>query len=361
MERRKKVFFTVGSLNQTTQMIQIANSMPDYDCYFSQFYSDSPITRFIDWMGWLDWTIMGGKIRENSENLLKENGYKLDYRGEELGNKYDLSILCTDLIVPKAAKKSGKVIWIQEGMIDPVTVWSKVVKFLKLPRAFTMGTSLNGSSNLCDVYCCASNGYADFFEKMGTDRKKLIVTGIPNYDNLIRFKDNDFPHKDYVMVATSDIRETKKKEDRVGFIKKCVKIANGRQLLFKLHPNENEVRAREEIRLNAPENTLVFASGDTNEMVANSVELITQYSTVVYVGMAFGIPIHSFFDVKELRRLMPDQNGGTSAQKIAHIANAFMEFEGDKKHFMAHYKAWCDKESVALQQGKNPILQCPKC
>ncbi|WP_198175186.1 hypothetical protein [Spirosoma telluris] len=92
------------------------------------------------------------------------------------------------------------------------------------------------------------------------------------------------------MVATSDIRETFRIDDRPAFIRKAVEQAKGRQLLFKLHPNEILERAEAEIRQHAPADTLVFQQGNTNEMIANCSELITQYSTVVYVGMALGSP-----------------------------------------------------------------------
>jgi hypothetical protein len=172
---------------------------------------------------------------------------------------------------------------------------------------------------------------------MGTQRSKLFVTGMPNYDNIKQHLRNNFPHHDYVMVATSDIRETFRTEDRAAFLKECVKIADGRQLLFKLHPNELVERATAEIREHTPANSLVYTSGNTNDMIANSVELITQYSTVVYVGMALGRPVHSYFDKNELKRLSPIQNAGTSAQNIANICRDFLAFEGNKKDFAKQY------------------------
>ncbi len=43
-------------------------------------------------------------------------------------------------------------------------------------------------------------------------------------------------YHNFVLVATSDMRETYKYENRKKFIKKAYKIADGRQLIFKLHP-----------------------------------------------------------------------------------------------------------------------------
>jgi hypothetical protein len=59
---------------------------------------------------------------------------------------------------------------------------------------------------------------------MGTNADKLVVTGIPNYDNAKQFLKNDFPFRDYVMVATTDMRETFRFENRPAFIKQSVKL-----------------------------------------------------------------------------------------------------------------------------------------
>ena len=168
---------------------------------------------------------------------------------------------------------------------------------------------------------------------MGTASSKIVVTGIPNYDNAAALLDNDFPHRGYVMVATSDIRETMRNEDRPAFIQECVRIAGGRQLIFKLHPNEDRERAIAEIRQGAPM-AMIYTEGTTEEMIANCEELITQYSTVVYIGIALGKKVHSYFDVDQLKRLAPIQNGGTSAAAIANLCRRYIEFKGPKDEFL---------------------------
>ncbi len=332
---RKKILFIVGSPNQTTQMHQIASYLTEYDCWFSQFFAESKI---IDWFvkkGKADFSILGGQFREKSEKYLQENNLQIDYKAEK--NKYDLVLLCTDMIVPKTLRKT-KTIWVQEGMIDTYTLLSKIVKSLGLPTYLSVGTSLNGTSNIADIYCCASNGYKNTLAKRGTDRRKLITTGIPNFDNARQFLQNDFPFKNYVLVATSDIRECMRNDNRVAFIQNCVKIANGRRLIFKLHPNEKYERACQEILKNTPANTLIYQDGNTNEMIANCDELITQYSSVVYVGIALGKKVHSYFNINELHKLSPIQNSGTSAQNIAIICKNFIEFEGPKNEFLVQFK-----------------------
>jgi len=138
---------------------------------------------------------------------------------------------------------------------------------------------------------------------------------MPNFDNCERFLANDFPHSNYVLACTSDARETLKLEDRRGFIRKCLQIAGDRPLFFKLHPNENAVRAASEIKTWAP-GARIFATGPTEQMVANCDVLITQFSSVVFVGLALGKEVHSYHPLEMLKRLMPVQNG-CAASNIA--------------------------------------------
>ena len=136
--------------------------------------------------------------------------------------------------------------------------------------------------------------------------------------------DNNFPHRNYVLVCTSDARETYKFENRKKFIKKVMKIADGKQVIFKLHPNENVPRATREINKWAP-GALVYSVGNTNHMIANCDTLITKFSTVVYVGLALDKEVYSEFPLEELKELTPIQNGGKSAMNIADVCRSLLE------------------------------------
>ncbi len=325
MSRKKKILFLVGSPNQTTQMHQIANHLQnEYECWFTQFFPDSLLEKWALRAGLLENTIMSGKFKEKADRYLAEHNLPVDYMGQR--NHYELAVLCSDLIVPRRLRNI-KTVWVQEGMTDPVNFMTRVVQKVRImPRYLTLNTSLNGASNLCDIYCVASDGYKEHFARMGTDPNKIVVTGMPNYDNLHRYLDNDFPYRNYVLVVTSDIRETLRYENRPAFLRECVRIAAGRPLIFKLHPNENAERAIREIREVVGPEALVFTDGDPYAMIANCTELICQYSTLVYVGIVLGKKVHSYFDVEHLRRLAPLQNGGTSAARIADICRRYIAF-----------------------------------
>ena len=331
--QRKKVLFLIGSPNQTTQMHQVASELTDHDCFFSQLYTENKLNCLVQKMGLLNTTILGGEFKRKGDAYLAEHNLANDYAGKVFNNKYDMAVFCSDLIItPKL--RHLKTVWVQEGMTDPLTNWAKFINKMNLPGYLAMNTSLNGGTNICDVYCAASTGYKEQFTKLGTKASKIAVTGIPNYDNVREFLNNDFPYRDYVLVATSDIRETFNKDSREEFLANCVKIANGRQLIFKLHPNEEKERAVAEIKRIAPASALIYTDGNTSHMVANCQELITQYSTVVYIGISLGKKVHSYFDIEKLKSLTPLQNGGTSAAAIAEICRNYLAFKGKKGEFV---------------------------
>lgn len=338
MKPTRKALFILGSPNQTSQMFQIYQELKgDFEGYFTQFFPHSALEKFAVRIGLLENTIIDGRFKKKSEDFVREHNLNYDYGGAAHMGQYDIVFMCTDAIYPEVARRS-KSIFIQEGMVDPLDTWSKWVKKMGLPAYFTGTTSLNGSMNGPDVYCVASEGYKERFASLGTDPGKIAVTGIPNFDNCNAFLNNSFPYKDYVLVCTTDMRETFRRENRPEFIRQCVKIAAGRPMIFKLHPNEIWDRAYREITSMCPENTLVFQSGDTNHMIANCAELITQYSTVVYVGLALGKPVHSYFELEELKRLQPIQTGGKSAAQIADLARHFADFNGSGPEFLQQYR-----------------------
>jgi len=314
----RKILFICGSLNQTTMMHKISQHFPDDQCYFTPYYSDG-FLKLLTNSNMLDFSILGGQFRQRTFSYLTQHYLKIDCEGTD--NDYDLVYTCSDLIVPKNVRNK-KLILVQEGMTDPENLMYYLVKNLKLPR-WMASTSVTGLSHAYDKFCVASDGYRNIFIRKGVDPKKIEVTGIPNFDNCREFLDNDFPYKNYVLVATSDSRETFKYENRKKFIERAKEIAARKQLIFKLHPNENIKRAIAEINLYAP-GSLIFSSGNTSHMIANCDTLITRYSSVVYIGLALGKKVYSEFNVEQLEKLVPIQNNGTSAQTIADIGRSLL-------------------------------------
>lgn len=324
---KKKILFIGGSVNQTTMMHKISKHLCNsYDCYFTPFYTDG-FLEVVRKTGFLDFTILGGKFRKNTEEYLSENNLAVDYRGET--NNYDLVFTGSDLIVPKNIR-TKKIILVQEGMTDPENLVYYIVKYLKLPRYFA-STSTNGLSDMYDFFCVASEGYKDFFINKGVKESKVVVTGIPNFDNAEEFYKNNFELKNYVLVATSDARETFKYENRKAFIKEAIKIADGRQLIFKLHPNEKVDRAKKEIKEIIPE-AIVYSDYNINHLIANCSVLVTKYSSVVYIGLALGKEVYSYFDIEVLKRMTPLQNSGTSSEKIALLGRNLLEGKIEMRH-----------------------------
>jgi len=308
------ILFICGSLNQTTQMHAIArNLMKDNDCYFTPYYGDG-IVNLVARMGWLNFTVLGGRHKHETELYFAKHNLQVDLRGE--ARPYDLVVTCSDLLIQKNIRNK-RVVLVQEGITEPESIMFHLVKWLKLPR-YLANTATNGLSNEFDIFCVASKGYADLFARKGVHERKIVVTGIPNFDNVKTARDNNFQFHGHVLVATSPLRETFRFDDRRAFIRKCSAITGERMLIFKLHPLENVERAVREIHEYAP-GALVFAYGDINQMIANAEVVITQQSTCTYVALALGKEVHTNLNIKELKKLLPIQNGGVSAEYIARI------------------------------------------
>jgi hypothetical protein len=320
---KNKILFIGGSLNQTTMMHQISQHFGDDECFFTPYYADGTID-FMAQKGWLNFTVLAGRFREQTENYLRTHHLNIDYKGE--ARHYDLVFTCQDLIVPKNIR-TKKLVLVQEGMTEPENLVYHLVRLMRLPR-WLANTSTTGLSHAYDLFFVASEGYRELFISKGVNPSKIRVTGIPNFDNAVHYLNNDFPHHHYVLAATSDRRETLNFEDRRKFIRKVIKIANGRQVIFKLHPNEKWTRATREINKYAP-GALVYTDININHLIANCDVLVTIYSSVVYIGMALGKEVYSDFSIDNLKKLTPIQNGSTSALQIARITKE--ELLSDKK------------------------------
>jgi hypothetical protein len=321
--RRKRILLICGSHNQTTMMHEVGTHLGQHHCAYSSYYSDG-LLRWFSQRGYLDTTVLGVQHRARANEYLRRHRLTVDEGGKQ-GN-YDLVVTCSDLLVQRNVRGKPLVL-VQEGMTDPENLTYHLVRALGLPR-WLASTSTTGLSLAYSKFCVASAGYREFFQAKGIPEGRLVVTGIPNFDNCASFLRNDFPHRGYVLVATSDTRETFKRDDRRRFFSWVEGIARGRPLLFKLHPNENAARSTSEIQSRFSD-ALVLASGNTNHMIANCEALVTQYSSVVYVGLALGKECHSYFDLAELKRLLPWQNGGSSGRNIASVCASMLREQED--------------------------------
>jgi hypothetical protein len=314
----RRILFICGSLNQTTMLHKIANELAEHEAYFTPFYADGFLRRAAE-IGLLDFTTLGGRPRRQTEAYLAEHGLRTDVRGE--ARDYALVVTGTDLVVPRNVRGRPLVL-VQEGMMDPEDWRYSAVRSLGLPR-YLANTSMTGLSHAYETFCVASPGYRDLFAGKGVPAEKMVVTGIPNFDDAESFRQNSFPHRGFVLAATSCLRETLKAENRRAFLLWSLRIADGRPLIVKLHPNERVERATREVH-RLTKDALVLAEGNTNHMIANCEVLVTRYSSVVYVALALGKEVHADMDIHTLRRLMPVQNGGRSAHNIAQICRRFL-------------------------------------
>jgi hypothetical protein len=270
----------------------------------------------------LEFTIIGDKLAGRCRRYLEDHRLPIDYQGKK--RPYDLVVTCSDVYLQKNIR-DNRIVLVQEGITDPETFAFQLVTRFRFLPLWLAGTAATGLSDAYRKFCVASEGYRDFFIRKGARADKIVVTGIPNFDDCGRYRANNFPHSHYVLVCTSPLREVFRGEDRKAFIRKAVDIAAGRRLIFKLHPIENVKRATREISRYAP-GAMVFATGSAEEMIANCDVLVTRYSTTALVGLALSKETHSDFDMDELRRLMPLQNG-TAALNIANVCRRVLDEE----------------------------------
>ncbi len=236
---RKRIFFICGSMNQTTQMHQISKHLSDYEHSFSPYYCHG-FDEILRRLGLIEFTIAGNKVVGLSRTYLQNHGLLIDYQGKN--GPYDLVVTCSDVYLQRNIR-DHRIVLVQEGMIDPESIIFHLVKrFRFLPR-WLGNTAATGLSDAYRAFCVASEGYRDLFIRKGVHPEKIVVTGIPNFDNCRRYCTNDFPHRHYVLVCTSGQRELLQREDRVAFIRRAVADRGGPAAYLQASP-DRKCRAR---------------------------------------------------------------------------------------------------------------------
>lgn len=306
-------------MNQTTQMHQISRCLTDYAQAFTPYYCDG-VDEIFRRLRLMEFTIIGHKLASRCRRYLDEHDLPIDDRGRN--GPYDLVLTCSDVYLQKNIRNSA-IVLVQEGVTDPETfAFRLVTRFRFLPR-WLAGTAATGLSGAYRTFCVASEGYRDFFIHKGARPESIAVTGIPNFDDCERYRAGSVPHRNYVLVCTSPLREVFRREDRPAFIRRAVQIAGARQLIFKLHPNENARRATREIGRHAP-GALVFTEGSAEALIAHCDVLLTRFSSTAFVGLALGKETYSDFDMDAMRRLAPVQNR-SAASNIADVCRDLLK------------------------------------
>ncbi|HSR98679.1 MAG TPA: hypothetical protein VLM79_16600 [Kofleriaceae bacterium] len=314
---RPRVLLICGNRNHTTTMHAIANELSDCDRTFTPYYCDDWSTLdVLRRAHLLEFVALGHDFRRKCLAYLESHGLATDLGGVRGG--YDLVVTCSDLIVP--SNIAGiPLVGVQEGMIDPKLFWWRVmehVPWLPLPR-WAAGTACTGLSHAYDRYCVASEGYRRDFVERGAHAERMVVTGLPNFDNFAGYLRPGHWIEGCVLACTSDGRETFRRDDRKRFIRWALEIAGDRPLVFKFHPNERMARAVDEVREWAP-HARALTSGSGEELAANCHTLVTEWSTLAYVGLALAKPTYSYRDLEAHRAMLPVQHG-RAAKNIAAV------------------------------------------
>src|SRR5271170_3348534 len=93
---RKRILFICGSMNQTTQMHQIALHLSDYEQAFSPYYCHG-IDEVYRRLGLMEFTIIGHKLASRCRRYLEDHDLAVDYQGRN--KPYDLVLTCSDVYI----------------------------------------------------------------------------------------------------------------------------------------------------------------------------------------------------------------------------------------------------------------------
>src|SRR5262245_13450720 len=151
---RKRVLFICGSLNQTTQMRQIAEQLGECDRFFTPYYGDL-LLRLARRLKLAETSVLGHKLSSRCLAHLKKHNLPVDLEGRSGG--YDLVVTCSDLVIPKNVRRR-KVILVQEGMTDPENLAYHLVKHVRVLPRWLASTAATGLSDAYHRFCVASEG-----------------------------------------------------------------------------------------------------------------------------------------------------------------------------------------------------------
>lgn len=321
MKNKKKILFYCGSINQTSQLFQVSQFLSDdYDCWFTPPYAEN-WERYVIAAGLVDFAIVGRPRVRQCLDFLEERNLQIDYKLKS-SRDFDLVYLCTDIYQPESYSRYRRIV-VQEGFVIPEDWRGPVLRRMDWPYGWG-DTQLTALTDKYDYFCTAGEGYRQFFIDRGAHPDKLIATGVPNFDNLTKHLDNDFPEKDFALIITSSIREAVGREDRPAYIRYALEKADGRPVIFKLHPLEKHDRAIREIRRITSEGQ-ILTSGNTEHMIANSSCVIARASSVIMTALALDKEVYSpEYSDETIKLFRPLQNGGASAEKIADLGRKFI-------------------------------------
>src|SRR5262245_57376478 len=95
--KRPRALFICGSINQTTQLHQIAQELPVVEAHYTPYYCDV-VLEIMRRLGMLNFTILGHPWRRDCMGYLERHALPVDLNGAK--GPYDLVVTSSDVIVP---------------------------------------------------------------------------------------------------------------------------------------------------------------------------------------------------------------------------------------------------------------------
>jgi hypothetical protein len=170
------------------------------DAWFTPYYSDHLHHLVLTKLGFVEPAINGYRRRGICADELNAQG--LRSTSVPSGTSTTSGSVPTTRSSPRASRPlPGS--WSRRASWSSPTAHVGLAAYPLMPRPLATHRHLRADQAL-HPFCVASEGYRKQFLAEGSSRRSWWSPAIPNFDDFARFSDNDFPHRGYVLVCTSD-------------------------------------------------------------------------------------------------------------------------------------------------------------
>ena len=229
-------------------------------------------------------------------------------RPERRGNVYAVNLVSRIIYYSMkllGLSKPNIVIVMSEGIMPPkiAVVVGKLVHIptLLLMQLGMLGRDYQCPSFLADKISVAGDFIKDLIINCGINENRVVVTGRPTYDALVRAEDNFDkieicqklsidPRKEILVYCTENLpqRETR---NIVLVICNAIKSFPDLQLIIKVHPSELSLSVYEEVSKNVGVKALVIRDANVYEILFVCDIMITGFSTTALDAMILDKPV----------------------------------------------------------------------
>ncbi len=176
---RPRILFVCGSINQTTQMHQIARALPETEAWFTPYYGNA-VERWFVKAGLAEHTIAGRRLRARCLGYLEREQLAIDCDGERGG--YDLCVSCSDVVAQDNLR--APMVLVQEGiLIGEGVMWPIISRFPQALPRWLLGDGRDRPEPPLRALLRRQRRLSRAVRRAWRPAERLVTTGIPNFDD----------------------------------------------------------------------------------------------------------------------------------------------------------------------------------